>query len=243
MLSRFVSEHGSSNTRVHVLGVAVLSVVGGWSLDRVAWLRSGDFATESGRRDSGLVLGSPELRGRRLIDLLDTRSVVTERGSLDGGVAATEANRGALVSELRADVLDVRSAEGVAEFGAVAAEGRTAGAISELGSVDTKAGLRSEGGELRLGSTETELDSGASVLEGAVVGDMGLLAFSSLGGAIGAGVVTAEVALGGGASESVGSDSMSLTVNSVSLNGSLLPSVGNHGDGGQSGDSEHLLLV
>lgn len=39
------------------------------------------------------------------------------------------------------------------------------------------------------------------------------------------------------------SDSVSLTVNSVSLNGSLKPSVGNHGDGGQSGDSEHLLLV
>ena len=49
MLSRFVSENGSSNARVHVLGVAVLVVVGGWSLDRVARLRSGDFATESGR--------------------------------------------------------------------------------------------------------------------------------------------------------------------------------------------------
>ena len=56
-------------------------------------------------------------------------------------------------------------------------------------------------------------------------------------------MVSAEVALGGGASVSVGSDSMSLTVNSVSLNGGLLPSVSNHGDGGQSGDSEHLLLV
>lgn len=57
-------------------------------------------------------------------------------------------------------------------------------------------------------------------------------------------MVSTEVALGGGASESVGSgSSMSLTVNSVSLNGGLLPSVSNHGDGGQSGDSEHLLLV
>ena len=176
MLSRLVSENGSSNSGVHVLGVAVLSVVGGWSLDRVAWLRSGDFATESGRRDSGLVLGCVKLRSRLLIDLLDTRSVVTETGSADGGVSTTEANGGALVSEFRADVLDVRSVESVAELGAVAAERRTAGAVSELGSVDTKAGLRSEGGELGLGSTETELDSGASVLEGAVVGDMGSLA-------------------------------------------------------------------
>ena len=99
----------------------MLSVVGGWSLDRVAWLRSGDFATESGRSDSSLVLGCPKLRSRLLIDLLDTRSVVTETGSADGGVATTEANGGALVSEFRADVLDVRSAEGVAELGAVAA--------------------------------------------------------------------------------------------------------------------------
>ena len=55
--------------------------------------------------------------------------------------------------------------------------------------------------------------------------------------------MSAEVALGRGVSVSVGSNSMSLTVNSFSFNGSLLPSVGNHGDGGQSGDSEHLVLV
>ena len=102
--------------------------------------------------------------------------MVSESGSVDASVSTTEADRGALVSESRADVLDVRSAESVAELGAVAAERRTLGAISEFGSVDTKAGLRSEDGELRLGSTESELDSRASVLEGAVVRDMGLLA-------------------------------------------------------------------
>ena len=153
-----------------------MSVGSGWSLDTVLSARLGDPATESGLADSGLVLRSSELRSRLSIDLLDLRSVIAETGSADGGSATTEANRGALVSELRAQVLDIRSAESVAKFGAKAAERRSLGAISEFGSVDTKAGLRSEGGELGLGSTETELNSGASVLEGAVVGDMGLLA-------------------------------------------------------------------
>ena len=44
-------------------------------------------------------------------------------------------------------------------------------------------------------------------------------------------------------SVSLTENSLSLTENSVSLNGSLILGVGNHGDGGQSGDSEHLLLV
>ena len=223
--------------------MAVVVVVGGWSLDRVARARSGDFATESGRADSGLVLRSPELRSRGLIDLLDTRSVISETGSLDAGITTTEADGGALVSESGADVFDVRSLESVAELGAVAAERRSTGTVSEFGSVDTKAGLRSEDVEVRLGSTESELDSRASILEGAVVGNMGLLAFASLGSTVGAGVVSAEVVLAWGASVSMRSDSVSLTVNSFSLDGSLLPSVGNHGDGGQSGDSEHLLLV
>ena len=221
----------------------MLSVGSGWSLDTVLSARLGNPATESGLADSGLVLRSVELRSRGLIDLLDTRSVISETGSLDAGKTTTEANGGALVSESGADVFDVRSLESVAELGAVAAERRSTGAISEFGSMDTKAGLRSEDAELRLGSTESELDSWASVLEGAIVGDMGLLAFASLGSTVRAGMMSAKSVLAWGASQSMRSDSVSLTVNSVSLNGSLLPSVGNHGDGGQSGDSEHLLLV
>ena len=175
--------------------MTVLAVVGGWSLDRVARARSGDLATESGRADSGLVLRSVKLRSRGLIDLLDTRSVISETGSLDAGKTTTEANGGALVSESGADVFDVRSLESVAELGAVAAERRSTGAISEFGSVDTKAGLRSEDAEMRLGSTESELDSWASVLEGAIVGDMGLLAFTSLGSTVRAGMMSAESVL------------------------------------------------
>ena len=208
------------------------SVVGGWSLDLVARAGLGDRATESGLADSGLVTRSIKLRLRLLIDLLDLRSVVSETGSCDLGVTTTEANRGALVSEFGANVLDVRSAESVAELGAVAAERRSAGAISEFGSEDTKAGLRSPHAEFRLGCTESELDSRASVLEGAVVRDMGLLAFSTLGLAEGAEMVSATAVFGsdGGMGSSM-------------LSGSLLPSVGNHGDGSQSGDSEHFVLV
>ena len=206
----------------------MLSVGSGWSLDTVLSARLGDPATESGLADSGLVLRSSELRSRLSIDLLDLRSVIAETGSADGGSATTEANRGALVSELRAQVLDIRSAESVAKFGAKAAERRSLGAISEFGSVDTKAGLGSKHAELRLGCTESELDSRASVLEGAVVRDMGLLALSSLGLAIGASMMSAEVAFAG-----------------ASLNGmrTSMMSVGNHGDGSQSGDSEHFVLV
>ena len=213
----------------------MLSVGSGWSLDTVLSARLGNPATESGLADSGLVLRSSELRSRLFIDLLDLRSVIAETGSADGGTATTEANRGALVCELRAQVLDIRSAESVAEFGAEAAERRSLGAISEFGSVDTKAGLGSKHAELRLRCTESELDSRASVLEGAVVRDMGLLALSSLGLAIGASMMSAEVAFAGALN---GMRSISLL-----LNGSSILSVGNHGDGSQSGDSEHFVLV
>ena len=168
----------------------MLLVVGGWSLDRVAWVRSGDFTTESGCTDSSLVTRGVELRSRSVIDLLDARSVISEGGSADVGISTTEADLGALVSELRADVPDTWSVESVAEFGTEATERRTAGAISELGSVDTKAGLRSEDAKMRLGGTESELDSGASVLKRTIVGDTRALLARSLGCTVGTAVMS-----------------------------------------------------
>lgn len=240
MFSGFVSESGPANVRVDVLGVAVVPVPGRRSLNLVVGARSADLATESGLDDSGLGAGSPELGIRGLPDLLDLGSVVAETGSLDRGITSPETNRGALVSESRLEVLDVRSAESIAEFGAEGAERGSAGAISEFGSVDTKAGLGSPHAELRLGSTESELDTGAAVLEGAVVGNMGLLASSGLAG----GVVTRVMAAMVDRSFRVGV--VSITVNSMALAvgvRSLLPSGGDHGEGSQSGDSEHFVLV
>ena len=170
--------------------MAVLLVVGGWSLDRVAWARSDDFTTESGCADSSLVLRGVELRSRSVIDLLDARCVISEGRSADVSISTTEADLRALVSKLRAEVPDAWSVESVCEFGTEATERRTVGAISELGSMDTKAGLRSENAKMRLGGTESELDSGASVLERTIVGDARALLARSLGCTVGTAVMS-----------------------------------------------------
>ena len=210
--------------------MAVVPVPGSRGLNAVVGSRPANLATESGLDDSGLGAGSPELGVRGLPDLRSLRSVVAEARSLDSGITSLETNSGALVSESRAEVLDVRPTESVAEFRAERSELGSAGAISEFGSVDTKAGLGSPHAELRLGSAESELDTGATVLEGAVVGNMGLLASSGLAGGIVTRVMSAMV------------DGCFLGVVGITVR-SLLPSGGDHGEGSQSGDSEHFVLV
>lgn len=116
MLSGLVGENGSPDVGVDVLSVLVVSVVGRRSPNAVVRTRRGDLATELGPDGPGLSTGSPELRIGALPDLRGLRSVVAEARSLDRSTAASEANLGSLVAKLRTKLLDVRSAEGVADF-------------------------------------------------------------------------------------------------------------------------------
>ena len=111
----------------------------------------------SGASGSSLSAWGIKVNVWSLVDLLNLRAGVSGLG----GLASGEANLGASVGELRADLLNVGSAEGVAESWAGDAKVARDGLVVEAWASDAEGSCRSSDTEIRAWSSNTELNGGS----------------------------------------------------------------------------------
>ena len=111
----------------------------------------------SGASGSSLSAWGIKVNVWSLVDLLNLRAGVSGLG----GLASGEANLGASVGELRADLLNVGSAEGVAESWAGDAKVARDGLVVEAWASDAEGSCRSSDTEIRAWSNNTELNGGS----------------------------------------------------------------------------------
>ena len=96
-----------------------------------------------------------------LVDLLDLGSGVSGLRALSCSLASGEADLWASVGELRADLVNVGSLEGVVDSWASDTEVSTGGSVVESWAANAEGSLRSSNSELRAWSSNTELNSGS----------------------------------------------------------------------------------
>lgn len=115
----------------------------------------------SGASGSSLSAWGMKVNVWSLVDLLNLRAGVSGLRSASGGLASGEANLGASVGELRADLLNVGSTEGVAESRAGDAKVARDGLVVEAWASDAEGSCRSSDTEIRAWSSNTELNGGS----------------------------------------------------------------------------------